>query len=126
MSALAQLRQLTATQLRALNQFSKHVVRAAYEQGLTAAANQEWVRRLQYFPTVLAKDERPKEEAAAKPTLVEEKPPLEERPPPLYSMPHVFSSLAYSLEKDNDANKPEIVPEWKLKRANTVSRVYII
>jgi hypothetical protein len=121
MSALGQLRQMTASQLRALNQFSKYVVRAAYEQGISAAANRDWVRRLQNFPTALAKD-------GAKQEPVRMLQPVEVEPaatPQAYTMPHIFSSLAHNLEKASggDSYQPEVVPEWKLKRKSTVSKV---
>jgi hypothetical protein len=122
MSALAQLRQMTASQLRALNQFSKYVVRAAYEQGISAAANREWVRRLQQFPAALAKD-GPKEEPKMQPP-VEVVVAAEPANTAAYTMPHIFSSLAHNLEKaGGDAYQPEVVPEWKLKRSSSVSKV---
>lgn len=123
MSALAQLRQMTASQLRALNQFSKYVVRAAYEQGISAAANGQWVRRLQQFPATLAKD-GPKEEPRVLPPVPVEVAVADPAAAPTYTMPHIFSHLAHSLEKaGGESFEPEIVPEWKLKRKTTVSKV---
>lgn len=126
MSALAQLRQITATQLRALNQFSKHVVRAAYEQGVSAAANREWVRRLQQFPANMAKD-GPKEDPRKELPVAVEVQAAEKAAVPTYTMPHIFSSLAHNLEKvAGESYQPEVVPEWKLKRGTTISKVIFL
>ncbi|CAB3359529.1 Hypothetical predicted protein [Cloeon dipterum] len=117
------------SQLQVLQQFSKQLVRAAYEQ----AVSREWLRSLQQAAAALASD-RTNSAAETQPThkvtrLDEVVKKQDDNSVQTYILPRIFSSLAYNLEKVEGrveaAGQPEIVPEWKLKRTKEVSKLVV-
>lgn len=150
MSAIAQLRNLTSSQLKALNQFSKYIVKSAYEQGITVALNKEWVRLVQRLPPTLSEEQNNKNNATAvqDPATVdspvvqkitETLNPVEikasETSGPAasstfsgYSIPQVLSNLKlnFSTTSKQNADAAQLaIPQWKIKQASTVPKVGI-
>ncbi|XP_059474684.1 calcium-independent phospholipase A2-gamma-like isoform X2 [Neocloeon triangulifer] len=100
-------------------QLGRQVVRAAVEQGLLLAVA---ARRL-HWPRPLSSPNRPKEGPGVNDDLPQE------GHQGTFSLPNIFSSLAHNLERADGnttvAGQPQVVPEWKLKRTRTVSKLVV-
>ncbi|KAF4519978.1 hypothetical protein B566_EDAN005478 [Ephemera danica] len=143
MSAVSQIRNITSNQLKILNQYSKYIVKSAYEQGLSAAVNREWVRMVQKFPTLLGTEQSSAEKTNEKSTQdntvnlqrdqAEVPEPSPNSHPPSenpqissssYSIPQVLNSLRLNFSTTS-SQKSEVelaVPNWKIKKMMILSK----
>lgn len=145
MSAVAQLRNLTSSQLKVLNQFSKNIIKSAYEQG-SVAVNKEWIRMIQQLPTMLKSEETIKSSSAttgsstqaadaAKVNVTAAQPATVKlddvdgttNVSSSFGLPQVLNNLKLNFsttsKQNAEANQQQTIPQWKVKKSVVVAKV---